>query len=767
MRPFRSISTFYALMASAITVWAESKTTLERIEPVLSQYCFDCHNADKHKGDLDLESISHKPLTGEHRAIWEKVAEMMESREMPPEKKPQPAEQERDLVVKAIDGELSRFDCDQPQAPGAITLRRLNREEYRNTVRDLMKVDFDVRDFPNDPIDHGFDNIGDALSLAPMLMEKYLTASEEIVQRAILADPSPKPQVTHIKGDKLEPGATWVRRLDTHSMGFYREGDAKTKIKVPVKGEYIFRVMARGELAGPDAPRLALRTGEQEVALIDVESRKSTLYSAKATMDAGEHSVYLVFLNNYVNQTHADPKMRGDRNVFVDYLEIESPAIAPTLPKSHQFLVPEQPKPGHESEAAKTILAKFATRAYRRPVSDAEVKRLVGLAEKARQENGTFLQGIQLAMQAVLCSPHFLYRWELDPGGKKSGEARPLTDFELASRLSYFLWSSMPDDELFALAEKGQLQKGDNLKEQIVRMLKSERARTLSSNFSQQWLQVRGIGDILHDPNVFPKFDPNLKSQMIHETELFMRAIFEEDRSVLDIISADFTFVNEKMARFYGIENVNGDNFRKVTLPPDSPRGGVITQASVLMATSFGTRTSPVVRGKWILEQLLGTPPPPPPPDIPSLPSQNPINPSAPLRQRLAEHTSRDECASCHRRMDPLGFALENFDATGAWRELDGKFPIDASGRLPNGTEFNGPRELKQVLKNGKAFRTNFVKKMMTYALGRGLTHADHCVVQDVLAAMEKQDNKVSSMITAIIMSDLFLKRKTDAFAGN
>jgi len=756
-----------ALVASAMTAWAETPVINERINPVLSQYCFDCHNPDKHKGDLDLETISMQSLTGEHRAVWEKVAEMMESREMPPEKKTQPSEGERELVIQAIDGELSRFDCDQPQAPGAITLRRLNREEYRNTVRDLTQVDFNIRDFPNDPIDHGFDNIGDALSLAPMLMEKYMAASEEIVQQAILADPSPKPEITRIRGDMMEPGASWVRRLETHAMGFYREGGASTKIKLPVKGRYEFRVMARGDLAGPDAPILALHVDGKELARFEVKSRKFTILKTDATLEAGEQPVHLVFLNNYTDQTNADLKLRGDRNVYVDFLEIESPAIPPTLPKSHLFLVPKLPEPGKEHEAAKTILSKFAKRAYRRPVSDGEVERLLGLVDKARAEKGTFLQGIQLAMQAVLCSPHFLYRWELDPGGKKAGEARPLSDFELASRLSYFLWNSMPDDELFALAESGQLQTGENLQKQIKRMLKSERARTLSSNFSQQWLQVRDIGDILHDPIVFPKLDPAIKSQMVHETELFMRAIFEEDRSVLDIVSSDFTFLNEKLARFYGIENVKGDEFRKVKLPADSPRGGVLTQGSVLMATSFGTRTSPVVRGKWILEQLLGTPPPPPPPNIPNLPPQNPINPSAPLRQRLAEHTTREECASCHRRMDPLGFALENFDATGAWRELDGKFPIDASGRLPNGTEFNGPRELKEVLKNGKAFRTNFVKKMMTYALGRGLTHADHCVVQDVLAQMEKQDNRASAMITAIIMSEPFLKRKTDAIAGN
>ena len=342
------------------------------------------------------------------------------------------------------------------------------------------------------------------------------------------------------------------------------------------------------------------------------------------------------------------------------------------------------------------------------------------------------------------------------------GDVRDLNDYEVASRLSYFLWSSMPDPELLALAENGELRKDGNLEKQVARMIQDWRSSAFVNNFAGQWLQIRNLWEVEIDPGAFPKFDPQLRGAMKEETARFFTAVMKEDRPVTELLDADFTFVNEKLARFYGIDGVKGDEFQRVTLPKDSPRGGVLTQASVLLATSTPTRTSPVIRGKWILEQILGTPPPPPPPDVPPLPEQKQINQTASLRQRLEEHRSRAECAGCHAKMDPLGFALENFDATGAWRDSDSKFPIDASGKLTNGATFSGPRELKQVLKANKNFVRCLTQKMMTYALGRGLEHYDRCATDALVTKLAEQGNRFSVLVTGIVTSDPFLKRRRE-----
>ena len=757
-----------AFAAGTLTHAVEGPVTLEQhIRPLLKQYCYDCHNAQKQKGDLDLEPIGDDPKLFAHREVWEKVAELLESGEMPPEKKPQPNDSERDLVIKYIDGELSKFDCKQDRNPGKVTIRRLNREEYRNTIRDLLQVDFDPKDFPNDAVGYGFDNIGDVLSLAPMLMEKYLAAAEEIVGKAIVTDPSPKAQVTRIKGDKFRSPNDWIRTLETRVLGLYREGEATADYSATQSGEYVLRVRAYGEQAGLEPPKLAVRVGGRELKIFDVPDSKGAFFEVKTRLEAGPQKIAVAYLNNYSDADNPDEKLRGDRNLFVDYVEVVGPPLSPAVPESHKRLITRLPQPGEEREVAKEILAKFARRAYRRPVSDAEVERLTRFVEEAMKEKGTFLEGIQLAMQAALCSPNFLYRWELDPEVTRPGAIRDLSDVELASRLSYFLWSSMPDEELFAVAERGALRTDGNLEKQIGRMLGDWKANALVSNFATQWLQIRGIYDASPDPDLFPKFDGALRNAMKRESELLFQAIVKEDRSVTDLIDANFTFLNERLAAHYGIPGVKGEEFQRVTLPDDSPRGGVLTLGSVLTVTSTPTRTAPVLRGKWILEQILGTPPPPPPPDVPPLPEQNHVNQSAALRVRLEQHRSRVECAGCHARMDPLGFALENFDAVGRWREQDGKFPIDASGELGSGKAFNGARELKALLKSDKRFVRCLAEKLMIYALGRGLDYNDRCAVDDLVAKMGTRNNKFSALVSGIVTSDPFLKRKTETLAQN
>ncbi len=739
-------------------------TLKEHIQPLLKEFCVDCHNDEKHKGDFNMAPFLNNPNLIEHRKAWEKVLEFVESREMPPDKKPQPTQEQRDALMHFIEGQLSKADCTGPANPGKVTIRRLNKEEYKNTIRDLLGVHFEPEDFPNDEVGYGFDNIGDVLSLPPMLMEKYLAAAEEIVQKAVVLDAPSKPVKKRLRGDEFASGSDAIRAMTNKTLGLYREGEANSKAQFPHPGEYTFRVRASADLAGPELPKLTLGVGGKTLTTFEIgNGGKSATYEFKTTLPPGSHRVTLGFLNNYNDANNADPKLRGDRNIFVEYVEIESPpGPPPALPDSHKRLITRMPQPGQEREVALEILGRFLPEAYRRPVDKTEVERVAKFVEIAQQNGGSFLEGVQASLQAALCSPHFLFRWELDPAGAKPGVPRELTDYEVASRLSYFLWSTKPDPELFALAAKSELRKPEVLEQQIARMVKDWRIRAFVNNFGGQWLQIRNIWEVDIDREIFPQWRDNLKGLMKEETERFLEAFIREDRPVNELLDADFTFLNEELASYYGISGVQGKDFRRVTLPKDSPRGGVITMGSVLVSTSTPTRTAPVIRGKWILEQILGTPPPPPPPDVPPLPEQKQVSQTASLRQRLEQHRSQADCAGCHNRMDPLGFALENFDAAGAWREMDGKFPIDASGKLTSGASFNGARDLKQVLKANKNFVHGLTEKMLTYALGRGLEHYDKCAIENVMAQLAKRENRFSALVIGIVTSDPFLKRRPE-----
>ena len=742
----------------------EGAVTLERhIKPLLAEYCFDCHNSKTQKGDLDLEIYGDNAKLYENREIWEKVVELVESGEMPPEKKPQPSMEQREQLAHFVDGQLAKFDCKLEPNPGKVTIRRLNRAEYRNTIRDLLKVDYSAEDFPNDEVGYGFDNIGDVLSLPPMLMEKYLAAADEVVSKAIVTDVSEKTQIKRMKAGDLRNSGGAVQKIEGGGVVLASNGEIRKGLEFPETAEYVIRVQAYGEQAGTELPKMVVRLGGMDVQTFDVDALANPkAYEVRARFEKGGQELTIAFVNDF-----SDPVSGQDRNLYIETVEFEHPSALPALPESHRQLITRMPQPGEEHAVAKEILGNFARRAYRRPVTDAEVERLAGFVDLALKEKGTFLEGIQIAVQATLCSPHFLYRWELDEA-LKPGEIRDLSDFELASRLSYFLWSSMPDAELFAVAGKGELRKDGNLEKQITRMLQDWRTHGLVNNFAGQWLQTRAIFEMSPDPDVFPKFNDQLREAMKQESELFFEAIVKEDRPVTDLLAADFTYLNERLAGHYGIEGVKGEKMQRITLPKDSPRGGVLTQGAVLMVTSTPTRTAPVIRGKWILEQILGTPPPPPPPDVPPLTEQKQANQSASLRQRLEEHRSRAECSSCHAKMDPLGFALENFDATGAWRDMDGKFPIDASGKMPGGGgKFNGATELKQLLKTEQKqkFVHAFATKMMIYALGRGLEYFDRCAVDATVAGMGQRGDRFSALVAGIVTSEPFQKRKRELAA--
>ena len=586
------------------------------IKPFLAQYCTTCHGGAKPRAGLDLETVPNEAAVANNPKIWKEVVRLIRGHEMPPRRRTRPGDEEIAAVTAWIDARV-RATASATHDPGRVTIRRLNRAEYNNTIRDLVGVDFQpADDFPADDVGYGFDNIGDVLSMPPILMEKYLAAAEKIVDKAFAA------------------------------------------------------------------PEIRQRL---------------------------------------LNGVSAGANARG---------------------------------------GAYRVLEPFARRAYRRPVTRQEMKRLVELVDLADTNGDGFETGIKLAFQAILVSPNFLFRVELDPDSTNPKAVRTLNDYELASRLSYFLWSSMPDEELFAAVRKGTLRQGDNLEKQVRRMLRDPKSRALVDNFASQWLQIRNLKTVTPDTSQFPNFNEKLRADMARETELVFDYVMREDRSMLEFLDADYTFVNERLARHYGIAGVQGEAFRKVSLT-GSPRGGVLTQASVLTVTSNPTRTSPVKRGKWILENILGTPPPPPPPDAGELSEDKDVVLSGSLRKRMEQHRANPNCASCHERMDPLGFGFENFDAVGAWRAKDGKFPIDPSGVLPDGKTFQGPKELKAILKTKEGeFRHCLTEKMLTFALGRGLEDSDAWAVDEIAAAVAKNGNKFSSLVIEIVKSEPFQKRR-------
>ena len=744
----------------------EAMTFAKHLKPFFAEYCFSCHGKEKKKAGVNLEVFGDNTVILADRRIWESVVDMLESREMPPEKKPQPSEEQRQSIIQFIDSELAKLDCNGPINPGKVTIRRLNRNEYNNTIRDLVGIDFKpAADFPSDEVGYGFDNIGDVLSLPPILMEKYLAAAEQIVTMAIVADNPWNSPVKRIEAETL-PSTANGGTFEDRALSLDTEGEAYTEFPFPQKGDYIVRARAFGQQAGPDPARMAFRLGGKELKVVDVPTVESHpgIYEVRARIESGKQRLAIAYVNNYNVSDHPDPKLRGDRNLIVDYIEVEGPigAEPQPLPEAHSRIIPRHPAPGTEHAFAKEILGKFARRAYRRPVRGDEVERLVRFIDIANAEKGTFEEGIQLALQAILTSPHFLYRWELDPQPENPGTVRPLSDYEIASRLSYFIWSSMPDEELLSLAEGGALTKRATLQAEVERMLQDTKAKALVESFASQWLTIRNLEIAAPDPDLFPDFDEKLRTAMRKETELFFEAIMREDRSVLEFLDSNFTFLNERLARHYGIEGVKGEQFQRVSLNKANGRGGILTQASILTITSNPTRTSPVSRGKWILEQILGAPPPPPPPDVPQLAENQKAIQGGSLRQRLEQHRSNPDCAVCHNKMDPLGFAFENFDAIGAWRSLDGKFPIDASGKLPTGQTFNGADELKAILKSQSTFIRSLAEKMLTFALGRGLEYYDKCAVDDICKALVKNDCKFSSLITEIVKSEPFLMRKKE-----
>ncbi|HXT59659.1 MAG TPA: DUF1592 domain-containing protein [Pirellulales bacterium] len=733
-----------------------------QVKPFLKKYCTHCHGGEKPKADLALDKYLDQAAAAKDREVWEHVLENVRDGIMPPDPETKPGQAERDAVAGWIEKQFTQVDCGLKKDPGRVTIRRLNRAEYNNTVRDLCGVDFrPADDFPADDVGYGFDHIGDVLSMPPILLEKYLNAAEQVVDKAIYVH-GPEKTPLH-QFEAAEVGHEGGGGAHGRGWGLHSTGEVFVEFDFPAPGRYALRGKAFAQQAGSEPARMAFRLNGKEVHVADVTAvdTEPMMYEKQVRIGPGKKRFGLAFINDFYDPKAPDPKAR-DRNLYIDSLEIQGPLDGPPPPlsESHKRIIFVKPDKKNHRECAEKIIKVFASRAYRRRATADEISRLVKFVEQAEQHGESFERGIQLAMEAVLVSPYFLFRVELDREPNNPQAIHPVDDFELAARLSYFLWSSMPDDELFRLAAQGKLREGDTLANQTRRMLKDPKARALVDNFAGQWLEIRRLKTMTPDPKRFPGFDEDLRQAMLKETELFFSSVVEEDRSVLDLLDADYTFLNERLAKHYGIGGVAGQEFRRVKL--DNPdRGGLVTQASVLTVTSNPTRTSPVKRGKWILEEFFNSSPPPPPPEAGELKEDDKTVLRGSLRQRMEQHRANPSCAACHARMDPLGFGLENFDAIGAWRERDGEFAIDAAGTLPDGSSFKRPSELKAILKQKKAdFARCLSEKMLTYALGRGLEYYDKCAVDEIAGKLAQNDYKFSTLILEIVASDPFQLRR-------
>ena len=785
------------------------------LKPFLSENCYRCHGNKKHEKDLNFQSFTSADSLIEHRERWDEVVSKLKGSEMPPLEEDQPDDDQRQAVATWVEHELDRIDRETPPDPGRVTARRLNRTEYNNTVRDLLGIDpKPADDFPQDDAGYGFDNIADVLSLSPVLMEKYVTAADRVARLALFGPPHLEPTLTKLRSDGRRPGDARTFPDTYDQTGLSLSNAFHAAFRVPVDGEYGVRTVLGGARPAGSAPiTVALWVDD-----VQVESRVFDLEgSARFDLDrqdfggqalefrlklsAGDHHIAVAIprifeglpasyqgpnpslkpepvraftpppnapperiaqLKQKFEETQAELQkipLNGVRIGSVDvggpYSQVSGPARA-SLAKIYTC---GHLHGGHQPICARQIMTDLARRAFRRPVTAPEVQKYVELVHLAQKQEGSFEEGLAVGIQALLVSPDFLFRLERDRPVKAGSLVQPISQHELASRLSYFIWASMPDAELRRAADAGTLRNPRVLDLQVRRMLRDPKAHALAEHFGGQWLQFRALESVTRDKDRFPEFEDYLRYSMRKETELFVENVIREDRSILDFIDGQYSFLNERLARHYGIPNVTGSEFRRVDLG-GTPRSGVLTQASVLTVSSYATRTSPVLRGKWILENLLDSPPPPPPPDVPNLDEAS-IGTAASMREQLESHRKDPICASCHRRMDPLGFGLENFDAVGAWRTVDGKFPIDASGALPDGRKFTGPVELRTILEgNRDAFAKCLATKLLTYALGRGLERYDTKTVKLIVSRLPAKDYRFSALVLEIVKSLPFQSRR-------
>ncbi len=798
--------------------------------PFMEKYCFSCHTGDQPAAEISLNVFSDERSVIDNRDVWDRVLDMVATGYMPPSDSDfQPTLEESESFVAHIESIFEHANRTAKPDPGRVTIRRLNKVEYRNTVRDLLGVDFDpTENFPADDVGHGFDNIGDVLTMSPLLMERYFEAAEAIATRVILVEPPP-PSKRYQGGSRLDPRHDDVpderfRLLDPTATEAWKSGPfttGATYFKMFPDEEIIYKATLYVEpdsqtpvaetetdnetpIAEPDSQTPVAETDSQtpvEVALfilgeaLEEVSPPEELARLVGVDPASDNRIKIL---KTFEITARDPKetqtveflVTGIPNIERAGIAMVKPAVGePSEKLQIRTLWAEGPldtRPDTQfkilactpdiPQAAQTreVLTRLLRRGYRRPPTEAEVEQLAQFVASIQTDGAKWEAGIQQAIKVILCSPKFLFRLELDDRPQRP-DPYPIDEFQLASRLSYFLWSSMPDDELFELAAKNQLTV--NLEAQVKRMLADPKATELARDFGSQWLQIQRLATVAPDRERFPTFGRRLRAAMLKETELFLESIFREDQNVLDLLDADYTFLNKELANHYGItdtqgnwmgqkktilggEEIKGSEFRRVALQGAS-RGGILTHASILTVTSNPTRTSPVKRGRWVLEQILGSPPPPPPPDVPELEEDHDAITGTTLRERLEQHRADPACANCHAKMDPIGFALENYNAIGAFRTKEGELEIDTTAELPDGTSFDGIADLKQIIKDRKQqFVRCLTEKMLTYALGRGLEYYDRPTVDQIVAQLETEGYRSSVLITEIVKSDPFRLRR-------
>jgi hypothetical protein len=752
------------------------RPTMEHaIGPFVQAYCIDCHSGDSAEAGLDFDKLLAAPSVPHRRLQWERAVQRIEAGEMPPADMTQPEDVERNAALAWLHEELADPDCTQPQNPGRPTLRRLNRTEYQNTVRDLVGVDFDAaKFFPRDELGYGFDNNGDVLSLPTLLLEKYLQAAEEIAAKAIVTPESIAEPEQHFAWGELH-GGTAARGV----RGLFSDGRIWAELPLPEAGHYIVRVKAFASQMGDEPTKMRISLGDKELAVVNVTAEQKEdpqTYVARFHGEPGVATVGVEMTNDAWNPL-AEDEERRDRNLFVMAIDVIGPTDVLTpekLPESHRRLLEGSPSLDQWqnndawTEPTRRTISKLLGRGYRRPASTEEIDRILGLVASARDRGDSFERAIQLALQALLVSPQFLFIGYESPALAASDEsapqpntpaaaAHPLSEYELATQLSYFLWSSMPDDELLQLAAEGKLR--DKLDAQIDRLLSSPRADQLIRNFSEQWLETRKLETMQRSPQHFPEFDNALRDSFREETFRLVQDVVRNNLPLTTLLSADYSFVNGRLAKHYGLSEPTGEEFVRVELPAER-HAGILAHGSVLSVTAFEDRTSPVLRGKWVLDHLLADPPPPPPPDAGSLPEASGELTHKTLRERLELHRADPTCASCHKRMDPIGLAMENFDAVGRWRDMEGDQPIDASGELPDGRKLNGPASLRDVLlADFPRVRRSLAERLLIFGLGRGLEPYDTCAVNEIVAAAEANGDTFASMVRAVTKTTPFQQR--------
>ena len=731
---------------------------------LVGKYCVSCHNDTLNTGGLSLQAADLSDVPA-RASVWEKVARKLRSGEMPPSTvRSRPDARAAGELAAYLERTLDRAAVSHPN-PGRAPMHRLNRAEYSNAIRDLLAVDVRPGEWlPVDDSGYGFDNIAAVLSTSPALLDRYMSAARR-VSRLAVGDLALKP-VEEIYDAKRDPNKGPRNEQLSEDLPFDSRAGMTVRHYFPLDAEYVFKIRLAGMQPGdgtePYQVRLPVKAGLQTVGVTSPRENLKAERDAPGDGADGRGAATQVpwpvdlRLDGARVKRFDVPAARPDVTRLIIGGPYDATGRGETASRRTVFTCRPE-RPAQESACARTILTALAHRAFRRPVTGADIEPLYAFYQKSRATD--FESGIQAAIEAILVSPEFLFRVERNAPGVKAGAAHRVSDVELASRLSFFLWSTIPDVELLDAAEHGRLKDPAALEHQVRRMLDDRRADALVSNFAGQWLQLRNVETVKPDPLIFP-FDEALRQSFLTETALFISSIFREDRSLLDLFSADYTFVNQRLAEHYGLPRVYGSQFRRVTLT-DENRRGLLGHGSVLTVTSYPNRTSVVQRGKWVLETLLGTPPPPPPPDVPELKAA-PHGTVLSMREQMQAHRSNAVCAACHARMDPIGFALENYDGVGRWRREDAGAPIDATGKLPDGTEFSGPAGLNRLLLT--KYRDDVVRtateKLLTYALGRGVESYDYPAIRSIMREAARDDDRVSSWILAIVNSAPFQMRK-------